>query len=228
MPVRAPAYSAILFDLDGTLIDSAACIVESFCIACREHGLGEPTGAQVRATMGVPLERSIPAHAVGLGVELTGTKVQEMITTYRAHYARLTPEMVRVFEGVPEVLRAIAALGVPMAIVTSKRVGPAEMNLRHVGLIHHFPTIVGSDQVLRYKPEPDTVLIAAERMGINDLSCALVVGDATFDIHMGRAAGAKTCAATWGAHDRAELLSTRPDHVVESPAELLELVTRPA
>ncbi|HEX2837701.1 MAG TPA: HAD-IA family hydrolase [Phycisphaerales bacterium] len=225
---RTPTYSAILFDLDGTLIDSAACIVECFQIACVEHGLAAPQPHEVRATMGIPLERSMPAHAARLGTTLSAPQVQDMITTYRSHYARLTPSLVRPFDGVREMLDACRAMGVPMAIVTSKRVGPAEMNLRHVGFLEHFATIVGSDQVLRYKPEPDTVLIAAERMNITDLSTALVVGDATFDIHMGQAAGAKTCAATWGAHDRAELLASRPDHVIESPSELLSVLARGA
>jgi HAD superfamily hydrolase (TIGR01509 family) len=219
-------FSAILFDLDGTLIDSAACIVESFCTACREHGLAEPTAHDVRASMGIPLEKSIPAHAGRLGMVLDAARVQEIITTYRAHYARLTPSLVSPFAGVTEMLDVCRGAGVPMAIVTSKRVAPAEMNLRHVGFFNHFSTIVGSDQVLRYKPEPDTVLVAAERMGIADLSTALVVGDATFDIHMGKAAGARTCAATWGAHDREELLATRPDHVAATPDDVSTLVTR--
>ncbi|MFO0831407.1 MAG: HAD family hydrolase [Phycisphaerales bacterium] len=217
-------YTSLLFDLDGTLIDSASCIVESFCIACREHGLPEPTPHEVRATMGIPLERSIPAHAGRLGRSLSAGEVQAMITTYRAHYARLTPTLVRAFAGVADMLDGCRAADIPMAIVTSKRVGPAEMNLRHVGFLEYFATVVGSDQVLRYKPEPDTVLLAAERMGIGDLSKTLVVGDATFDIHMGKAAGAATCAATWGAHDREELLSTCPTHVAERPEELLRLI----
>ncbi len=174
--------------------------------------------------MGIPLERSIPAHAARLGVSLSAAKVQDIITTYRSHYARLTPSLVSPFEGVADLLLACARANVPMAIVTSKRVGPAEMNLRHVGFLHHFATVVGSDQVQRYKPEPDTVLVAAERLNITDLGTTLVVGDATFDIHMGKAAGARTCAATWGAHDEAELLATRPDHVAKTPAELLSIV----
>lgn len=216
--------SAILFDLDGTLIDSASCIVESFRIACREHGLAEPTSHEVRASMGIPLEKSIPAHAGRLGTALSPAQVQDMITTYRAHYARLTPTLVSAFAGISAMLDACRDAGLPMAIVTSKRVAPAEMNLRHVGFFGHFATIVGSDQVLRYKPEPDTVLVAAERMGIADLSTALVVGDATFDIHMGQAAGTRTCAATWGAHDVHELLSTNPDHVAHTPSDLLKVI----
>ena len=76
--------SAILFDLDGTLIDSASCIVESFRIACREHGLAEPSSHEVRASMGIPLEKSISAHAGRLGTALSPAQVQDMITTYRA------------------------------------------------------------------------------------------------------------------------------------------------
>jgi phosphoglycolate phosphatase len=94
-------------------------------------------------------------------------------------------------------------------------------------MLHHFPTIVGSDQVLRYKPDPETVLLAAERMGIADLSSALVVGDATFDMLMGKAAGTRTCAALWGAHDEAELIRTSPDHVIRTPDELLSLMLSP-
>ena len=215
-------FDAVFFDLDGTLIDSAACIVASFELACRAHDLPVPSPSRIRASMGIPLEISIPAAAREAGRELDAERTGRVIATYREHYARLTPDLVRVFPGVPEMLDALRERGVPMAIVTSKRSAPAEMNLRHVGLLDHFAAIVGSDHVTNYKPHPETVHVAAARLGVTDMPRTLVVGDAPFDIEMGRAAGSATCAALWGAHDVGQLAGS--DHVAGSPVEVQHVV----
>lgn len=212
-------FDAVFFDLDGTLIDSAACIVACFELACRAHDLPVPTRDRIRATMGIPLEVSIPAVAGEAGLALAADRTQRVITTYREHYARLTPELIRVFPGVPEMLNALREARVPLAVVTSKRSGPAEMNLRHVNLLDRFAAIVGSDHVTNYKPHPETVHVAAARLGVTDLSRTLVVGDAPFDIEMGKAAGCVTCGAMWGAHEPDAMQGA--DVLAHGPAAIL-------
>lgn len=220
----ARRYDHVLFDLDGTLIDSASCIVASLELAFVDHGLEAPRRDRIVHLMGVPLEKSMAM----LDPRASDVRVRDaMIATYREHYARLTPTMVTAFPGIVELVRDLRERGVRTAIVTSKKTAPAEMNLRHVGLAPHIDVVIGSDQVSAYKPHPETAHHALAALGASSPARALVVGDASFDIDMGRSAGCDTCAVAWGAHDAESLRALRPTHLALSVAQLHEIATQP-
>jgi phosphoglycolate phosphatase len=213
----ARSYDHVLFDLDGTLIDSASCIVASLELAFAEHGLPVPQRERIVHLMGVPLERSMGM----LDARCEDAALREaMIATYRAHYARLSPTLVTAFVGIVALVREIKDHGARTAIVTSKKFGPAHMNLRQVGLDAHIDVVIGSDMVSAYKPDPETALRALRELGALDGARALVVGDASFDIDMGKHAGCDTCAVGWGAHDPASLATLRPTHLVRDITQL--------
>jgi phosphoglycolate phosphatase-like HAD superfamily hydrolase len=114
-----------------------------------------------------------------------------------------------------------------MLIVTSKRSPLARYNLESFRIDHYFRHIIGSDNVEHYKPHPDPVYKARATLAGRP-AVEWVIGDADTDIMMGKSAGVKTCAVTWGAHPRARLEAAKPDYIVDSFEELSEIVLRAA
>lgn len=228
-------YTDLLFDLDGTLIDSQRCILECLTRAFPEHGLPTPPAERIVSLIGVPLEASL--------IELEPKCADDalrgaLIETYRAHYRALSPSLVALFPGIADLLRTAHARGQRIAIVTSKKSDPARMNLEQLGIAPLVHVLVGSDMVARYKPHPESALLALallERVGPGVASSvassaprrAIVVGDASFDLQMGHAAGVHTCAVTWGAHAASELAQHRPTHTATTVDALARVLALP-
>lgn len=210
-------FHSALLDLDGTLQDSAACVVEATRAAFTTHGLVPPDAATVRARIGVPIERSFPE----MGAAHPDAPWAEVIACFRSVYSALAPERVRPFPGIPEILSALHARGIPLVIVTSKRRSIAEADCARTGLATFLAGVVGSDCSTRHKPDPEPATLACARYGITPGPGTLVVGDAAVDLRMGRAAGLSTCAALWGAHSPRALLGESPDRIAREPRDLL-------
>ena len=126
--------------------------------------------------------------------------------------------------GMSEVLAELHAEGRRLGVVTAKRRSTVDLAFARVPLAHLFETIVGGDETHRHKPDPEPLLLAAQRMGADPAQTAYV-GDSPFDVLAAKAAGMYAIAVTWGRiHDRAKLEQVEPDAIVDSPAELLEYV----
>lgn len=209
-------FRTVVFDLDGTLVDSRAAIVGAARAALAAHGLPPPPDAAVLDAIGLPLAdvlaRFVPASARGL--------LPEVVDAYRHAYVALDRHP-RPFDGVVAVLDALR--GRDLAVATGKSVAGAERVLAELGWRDRFAVVVGHESVPRPKPHPDMVhaVWAALPAAPSD---TVVIGDTTFDLDMGRAAGAVTCAVTWGNHPEARLRASAPDFVVHTPAELLALL----
>jgi pyrophosphatase PpaX len=212
-----PGYQTVLFDLDGTLIDSVDLIVESYQHTFRVHGLPMHSRDDILAGMGTPLR-------IVFG-ELTSdpAQIDTWIATYRAYNLSHHDRMVRPYPGAVEMVRALRARGRRLALVTSKNRSGAERGLAHVGLAGTMETIVGADDVTHPKPHPEPVERALATLGMPRESCVFV-GDSRHDMQCGRAAGVSTAAITWGPFDREHLAVASPDHYCATPAELLTLV----
>jgi phosphoglycolate phosphatase/pyrophosphatase PpaX len=224
-----PRYRHLVFDFDGTLADTLECVVACARHALAAHGFGDVGPERVTPWLGVPLERSF---SLMHGSELPEALVREMIATYRARYAELSPELVRAFPGVGELLADARRAGLTVTIATSKKSSVAWANARQIGIDAHIQALVGSDMVANYKPHPESVLRALAAVGgdavitagpgpgaggaLAPRADALVVGDATFDIVMGRDAGCDTCAVLWGGHDEPTLRAENPTHVART------------
>jgi pyrophosphatase PpaX len=210
-------YRAVLFDLDGTLIDSTRLIIESYHHTMRVHrgrtfpdsewikGLGTPLRVQFRRFTDDPDE------------------VQRMIATYREWNLAHHDEMVRGFPGAVEATRALRDAGAKLAIVTSKNRHGVHLGLELCGFDRLFDAIVTSDDLEASKPDPAPVLAALAALG-EPVGTALMVGDSPHDIAAGRDAGAKTAACLWGPFELAALTAARPDHYLRSFHELAQLV----
>ena len=209
-------YPVVLFDLDGTVIDSGGIILASMRHASREV-LGRVIADEelMQAVGGPGLEAQMRA--------LDPERVDELVTVYRAHNEPLHEELV-CCAGMEGALERLRAEGRRLGVVTAKRRSTVELAFEHVPLGHMFETIVGGDETERHKPDPQPLLLAAERLDARPEETAYV-GDSPFDIRAAKAAGMGSIAVTWGRiHDRSRLEREEPDAIVDTAEELLAVV----
>jgi pyrophosphatase PpaX len=205
-------FSVVLFDLDGTVIDSGAIILASMRHAAKEVLGEEPPNELLMAAVGGPgLEAQMQA--------LAPDRVDELVTVYRAHNEPLHEELV-CCAGIDDLLVKLKNEGRRLGIVTAKRRVTVDLAFDVLPLRHLFETVVGGDETKRHKPDPEPLLLAAERLNIDPGDCAYV-GDSPFDIRAAKAAGMHAIAVTWGGiHERAKLEAEEPDAIVDTAEEL--------
>jgi len=209
-------YPVVLFDLDGTVVDSGPIILASMRHATREVLGTEHTDDELMQAVGGP---GLEAQLSVFGPD----DVDELVRVYRAHNEPLH-DTLEAFAGMEDVLVRLRAEGRRLGVVTAKRRSTVELAFASVPLGHLFETVVGGDETEKHKPDPEPLLLAAERMGV-DPSQAAYVGDSPFDVGAAKAAGMYAIAVTWGRiHDRSRLERAEPDAIVDSPEELLEHV----
>jgi pyrophosphatase PpaX len=183
------ALDCVLFDLDGTLIDTLDLIRASMRHATHTV-LGAPLPDEVlMRNVGVPLAAQMR--------EFSPQRADELLAAYRAHNDRVHDSMVREYPGVDRALEEIAAMGLRMGVVTSKLHHVARRGLDRFSLMRFFEVLVGSDDVKVHKPDPHPLLHAAELMGLSPSRCAYV-GDSPHDMTAACGAGMVAIAATWG------------------------------
>jgi pyrophosphatase PpaX len=215
--VTASRPMAVLFDLDGTLVDTVPFILASVR-ACFE-GYGRcPTDAEWIAGIGTPLRDQLASFA------RDPADVDGLFARYRAYWLQHHDEMTGLFPGAAEAVRALRGAGHPLAIITAKITTGAERTLRHVGLWDQIDVVVAADTVARSKPDPMPVHHALARLG-REPAEAIMVGDSNHDLAAGRAAGTATAGVLWGAASR-EVLAPLADHLLADMTELLPLIRR--
>jgi phosphoglycolate phosphatase len=210
--------TTILFDLDGTLVDSQRDIAVAFQHAWRTVVGGIPPSATAIAQhIGKPLAEMLKE----LGRMLSPSLLSTFLTAYRRTYFRQDARLTEPYPGVILTLQALSTF--TLGVVTTKESGQAEIVLQRLALVPFFQHIQGGSVGLRLKPAPDTVLAALAALHCAPLH-ALMVGDSPGDVLAGKAAGTKTCAVTYGFGAREALLECAPDHVIDSFGDLVALV----
>jgi len=204
---------AVLFDLDGTLINSIELLLSSARHAFEGWHRQVPTEAEWIRGIGTPLVEQLRAYAAN------DEEVSHLLGRYRRYQHEHHDRLTRCYDDVPEVVAGLASRGHPLAVVTSKATPIANQSLSFVGLDRYFPVIVGFDDTTRHKPDPEPVRVALERLGVS-ADRTVFVGDSPHDVHAGNAAGVVTIAATWGPFDRETLAAARPNHFIECLADL--------
>jgi pyrophosphatase PpaX len=209
-------FPVVLFDLDGTVVDSGAIILASMRHATREVLGSEHTDEELMQGVGGPgLEAQLGVFGPG--------RVDELVRAYRAHNEPLH-DTLEACAGMEEVLVRLHEEGRRLGVVTAKRRATVELAFARVPISHLFETVVGGDETEKHKPDPEPLLLAAERMGV-DPGTAAYVGDSPFDMRAAKAAGMHAVAVTWGRiHDRGRLEREEPDAIADSAEELLELL----
>jgi phosphoglycolate phosphatase len=208
----------LLFDLDGTLVDSVAGICASAAAACRALGYACPDEALFQPLIGLPLPRMLRA---GLPVDVDDGLVERCCEAYRGVFDRIARPTTAPFPGVVVSLDRWRAQGRRLGLATSKRSDVAERVLEWSGLSGRFEVVVGGDQVPRGKPHPDTVERALALLGAEPGQAAMV-GDTTHDVLMALAADVAPYGVGHGVHARAELEAAGALAVVDRFEELAD------
>lgn len=208
---RIPAFPVYLFDIDGTLLDSAEDICASVQQVLLANGSGPLTIDYLKTFIGLHLNecfRDVLPH-------LTPEQSHQLVDQYRAIYHGRSHQATRVFPGVPE---ALAALGGRKSTATTKGSNSSRAVLEKFGLLRHFDHVQGTDG-FPSKPAPDVVHAALGALGAHPEEC-LFVGDSAADMEAGRRAGVKICAVRYGYGNPAELARFEPDYWVADLREL--------
>jgi len=206
-----PAFPVYLFDVDGTLMDSASDIcgaVQTVLAGCGRHDVTDQF-----------LRRYIGLHLFDLFTDLgfEAGRHEEMLASYRSVYHARKHGSTSVIPGVKEML---GRLGGKKSTATTKGTPSTRLLLEQFGLIDHFDHVQGTDG-FPAKPEPDVLLKSIEIFDVRPEDC-LLVGDAPADMQAGRRAGVKICAVGYGYGDPAELAKWEPDYWINRPEDLVE------
>jgi phosphoglycolate phosphatase len=215
----APAFTSILFDLDGTIVDSAPGITSTLAYTFEELGRPVPGPAELLAYVGPPILDSFRERA---GMSMG--EAAAALAIYRPRYLEIGALDSTVFPGVADVLKAVHAAGIPLSLATSKPETPAKLILSHYGLLDEFDVITGaSDDEVR-SSKADVVAEALVRLAAigADLSRPVLVGDRKHDVEGATANGIPTIFVDWGygvADEQAGAIA-----VVPTPADLQKLL----
>jgi phosphoglycolate phosphatase len=208
-------YELLAFDWDGTLFDSTACIVKSMQAAARDLGLTEPTVAAARHVIGLGLEPAL----LSAMPDLPRARYRELADAYRRHYFATAHE-VTLFDGVPDLLRALQVRGHRLSVATGKSRRGLDEALEQVGLQNLFEATRTADETAS-KPNPQMLHELMDELGV-PAHRSLMVGDTTHDLQLAANAGTGAIAVSFGAHGVQELQSLQPLALLHSVAELAD------
>jgi len=208
---RAAGFDPILFDLDGTVVDTVELIRESHRHAVRTVLGVEFSDERLVANVGKPLleqmEAFSPEHA------------QELYRVYREWNHAHTAELIAAYDGIAPLLERLSAAGRQLGLVTSKSRDAVDLAFASLPVAEYFDIIISADDSVRHKPDPEPLRVALAGLG-RTANGGCYVGDSPFDIQAGQRAGVATIAVTWGFFGRDDLEAVRPDIVCETAAEL--------
>lgn len=216
-PPRLHCVEAVLFDLDGTVVDTIPHILASF-----RHATAEVLGAALSDEVlmhhvGVPLARQMRYFTDD------EDEADRLLASYRAFNHRTHDDMARVYPNSVAALTALHAAGLPMGIVTSKSRVMAERAIALFDLGRFFDVLVTADDTDRHKPDPLPVIHASGILGIEPVRL-VYVGDSPADIAAGKGAGAATVGAAWGVASIERLVEAGPDAIIDDIGDLPALL----
>jgi len=212
-----PRFPTVLFDLDGTLIDSIRLILDSYHHTLAAHGLPALDDAHWLRGVGTPLRVQFRDYADDPAL------LEALVATYRDYNLANHDRMVTRYDGVLEMLEGIRTSGARLGVVTSKNREGTLRGLRLVGLAGYFEVLVCADDVTRPKPDREPVDKAVSLLGGSPIG-TIFVGDSVHDLHAGRAAGVSTGAVLWGPFGRPDLAPATPDFWLQRPGDLLTVL----
>ncbi|WP_100405421.1 pyrophosphatase PpaX [Bacillus solitudinis] len=213
------SIDTILFDLDGTLINTNDLIIASFLHTLEEYYPGKYTRERVIDFIGPPLTTTFES--------MDKSRAEEMIQTYRTHNHLNHDLLVKEYEGVYETIEELHKQGFKLGIVTTKIRKTAKMGLELTNLAQFFDVIVGFDDVEKVKPDPEPLEKALKALG-STKETAMMVGDTPHDILAGKNTGVPTAVVGWSIKGREVVKLYEPDFILDSMKDLLTIVGAPA
>lgn len=206
--------NTLLFDFDGTLLDTNELIIQTFLAVLGEHYPGRFDRQDALDFIGPSLKQTFTA--------IDPERVEELTSQYRAFNRTMHDELVEEYDGVAETLRLLKAQGMKMAIVSTKRSDTIRHGLKLMGVSDVFDVLVGLDHVTNPKPDPEPLHLALEQLGASHDE-ALMIGDNSHDIEGGKNAGVRTAGVAWSAKGEEFLAGFNPDFMLQHISDLLEL-----
>ena len=207
--------NTILFDLDGTLIDTNELIISTYLHTLEKYFPGKYTREDVLPFLGPTLHDVFGA--------MDPDRVEEMVLEYRTYNLENHDALVKEFVGVMETIEILKKKGYKLAIVTTKREDVAFKGLRLMKLDSYFDVMIAYDHVKKVKPDPEPIYLALEKLGSKPKE-ALMVGDNFHDVLAGKNAGTKTAGVAWSIKGREYLAKYEPDYMLENMTDLLSIL----
>ena len=208
----------VILDFDGTLADTRPAILATFRATLAQLGLPPVSDSDVQASIGLPLAESF-ARTGGIADPQLLMRATE---TYRRLFGGFAATAVKLFPHVRETLQLLRTHGIATGVASSRGRESLDELIARLGLRELFTTVCGEEDAPCAKPAPDLALKVLELTGTSPRE-AVVVGDTSYDILMGRNAGCATCGVTYGNHSREELAAAGADYITDDFAQLLRL-----
>lgn len=212
----------VIFDLDGTLVDSLPGIAGSLNRTLTAHGLLGHSDAMVRSFVGDGL-RNLVTRAAPQGAD--PALIESLLGLYRKDYALSWQSGTRIYDGVLYLLDELQREGFPLAVLSNKTHAFTVEMVREMFPGIHFDQVLGQKDGIPHKPAPDGAFLIAEALGIDIENCVMV-GDSTIDLKTAQNAGMCGIAVAWGYHDRARLIEAGADRLAERPSDIVDLLNR--
>lgn len=213
-------FKYLIFDLDGTILDSHEGLCRSFQSALKSYGIEESIG-NIKNHLGPLLSETI--------VKVYGLSKEDGIEAMKLHRKRLMEKGIyecSVYEGIPEMLKTLKDYNVKLAIATNKPEEASVSQLKYFDLIKYFDVVVGNNWDENRGTKGEFIKMAMMEMKVNDISRVCMVGDRYNDIEGGKENGLSTIGLTYGYGSRAELEKYKPDYIVSSPMEICDIVLK--
>ncbi|WP_018921935.1 pyrophosphatase PpaX [Salsuginibacillus kocurii] len=207
------SINAVLFDLDGTLVDTNDLIIASFEHTLASYGYNDFTKEDILSFIGPPLDETFRT--------IDHEQAEDMVATYREHNIAHHDSLIKEYEGVLETVRTLYEQQYKLAIVTTKRERTAHMGLKAAGLAPYFETVVTWNDVKNTKPDPEPLNLAMEKLGVSPRETAMV-GDSHYDIVGAKNAGTQAVGVAWSIKGADHLQSYEPDVMLNHMPELLD------
>ncbi len=225
--MRWPKVQGVLFDLDGTLVDSAPDLAQAVNAVLADLGRAAVSLNAIRQWVGNGADRLIERALTGdLNGRLPVAELEAIRPQFVRYYGQTLCVGSQLYPGVLEGVKAVYALGLPIGCVTNKPSRFARPLLDQLGIGAYFTTVVGGDDASQKKPDPAPLLLAIERLGFQPEQC-LMVGDSQHDVAAARAAGCPVIAVPYGYNHGQDIRAAQPDSVIDSLTQLAALL-RPA
>lgn len=206
-------FNAVLFDLDGTLVNTNELIIDSFKYTFEVLRKPVPTRNEIINCFGEPLHETMKKFF---------DNVDEAVDIYRKFNLKYHDEKISSYGNVDEVLKTLKNKGYKLAVVTSKNRSTSIRGLKFFNLLNYFDILITSDEVENHKPHAEPVLKACEILNVKP-SNAIMIGDSIYDIISGRNAGSKTCGVNYS-FMREKLLEVNADYYINDLIEILDIV----
>lgn len=216
-------YDTVIFDLDGTLLDTLDDLAAAINYALSTCGFPQRTREEVRAFVGngvVKLvDRAAPAGTAS-------TEKEKVLKTFKEYYSAHSRDLTRPYQGIPELVEALGKCGIRMAIVSNKfQTAVEELNNYYFG--KRIPVASGENEAagIRKKPAPDMVFSALKRLG-SEPAHALYIGDSEVDVETAAAAGMDCLLVSWGFRERALLEAFGPVFLADEPGQIIDYLNK--